>query len=43
MEDHGELPIEDFTHGLYQNVLAIKVALWVIIGLLLFIGVNLYE
>ena len=30
MEDHGEMPIEDFTHGLYRNVKSIKVALWII-------------
>jgi hypothetical protein len=29
-EDYGDLPIEDFTHGLYQNVKSIKVALWLI-------------
>lgn len=27
-EDYGELPLEDFTHGLYKNVLAIKHLLW---------------
>ena len=30
MQDHGEMPIEDFTHGLYRNVQSIKVALWLI-------------
>ena len=31
MEDHGEMPIEDFTHGLYRNVQLIKWALFVLI------------
>ncbi len=33
MEDHGELPIEDFTHGIYKNIQNIKYALWVLIVL----------
>ncbi len=38
MEDHGELPIEDFTHGLYKNVIHIKVSLWIIVMLLSWIA-----
>jgi len=28
MQDYGELPLEDFTHGLYRNIQAIKYLLW---------------
>jgi hypothetical protein len=33
MEDHGDMPIEDFTHGLYKNVIHIRNALWLIAAL----------
>jgi len=33
MEDHGDMPIEDFTHGLYRNILSIKVAMWILVAL----------
>ena len=32
MEDHGEMPIEDFTHGLYRNVRAIKIGIFILIA-----------
>jgi len=32
MEDHGDMPIEDFTHGLYRNVLAIKIGIFILIA-----------
>ena len=42
MEDHGELPIEDFTHVLLKSVLAIKMLLiWVCLGLGVIIGILL--
>lgn len=34
-EDYGDLPLEDFTHGLYKNVKRIALATEVIAGLFL--------
>lgn len=31
MEDYGDMPIEDFTQGLYKNVLYIRYILTVIL------------
>ena len=31
MEDHGEMPIEDFTHGLFRNIMIIRWLLTVIL------------
>ena len=33
MEDHGEMPLEDFTHGLYRNIMSVKYALWILVAL----------
>ena len=33
MEDHGDMPIEDFTHGLYKNIVIIKWAMIALIAL----------
>jgi len=36
-EDYGDLPLEDFTHGLYENVKHIKYGIWMAV-FLLFMG-----
>lgn len=30
-QDYGEMPMEDFTHGLYKNIKSIKHVLWFIL------------
>jgi hypothetical protein len=37
MQDHGDLPIEDFTHRLLQTLIEIK---WLMVGLLVVGAIN---
>lgn len=31
-EDYGNMPIEDFTHGIYESLNQIRLAMWMLVG-----------
>lgn len=32
-KDYGEMPLEDFTHKLMQNIISLNIGIWILVGI----------